>query len=97
MVREGGLREAFELFDSLPTHNFEKGILQSIGYKEFYDCFKHPNRQQLLLFAEQGVPCEGQDVLSQCIQKLQTKTFQYASYQLKWLASRFQNLSVKVL
>jgi len=27
MVNEGGIDEAFELFDKLKNHNFEKGIL----------------------------------------------------------------------
>ena len=39
MVAEGGLKEAFDLFDSFEQHNFEKGILQSIGYKEFYEAY----------------------------------------------------------
>jgi len=39
MVREGGLEEALRLFDELHEHNFEKGVLQSIGYKEFYKIY----------------------------------------------------------
>lgn len=97
MVSQGGLREAFQLFDAFETHNFQKGILQSIGYKEFYDCYTSPNKQKLLLYAEEKIDCEEKGVVDRCIAKLQSKTFQYASYQLKWLNSRFKNIDVKVL
>lgn len=40
MVKDGGLKEAFNLFDTFPTLDFTKGILQSIGYKEFYDAYQ---------------------------------------------------------
>ena len=40
----GGLQEIFELFDRFNNEkielNFEKGILQAIGYKEFYGFYK---------------------------------------------------------
>jgi len=39
MVVKGGLKEALEIFDALDQHNFEKGLLQSIGYKEFYSAY----------------------------------------------------------
>ena len=40
MARQGGMAEAFQVFDSFTEHNFEKGILQSIGYKEFYEIYQ---------------------------------------------------------
>lgn len=41
----GGLQEIFQLFDRFIENkielNFEKGILQAIGYKEFYNFYNH--------------------------------------------------------
>ena len=56
MVSEGGLREALDLFDQLKDHNFEKGLLQSIGYKEFYPVYKLKNPLQAIDYVEKRVP-----------------------------------------
>ena len=88
MVSEGGLSEALDLFSSLENHNFEKGILQSIGYKEFYDVYNLKKPDQVLEYIANGVPFDQSNVVEDCIVKLENKTMQYAQYQLKWLESR---------
>jgi len=41
VFEDGGLQEAFKVFEALQKPlNFEKGILQAIGYKEFYPLFE---------------------------------------------------------
>jgi hypothetical protein len=43
MVSTGGLHEVWHVFQQLEKHgplNFEKGILQSIGYKEFHSFYQ---------------------------------------------------------
>jgi tRNA A37 N6-isopentenylltransferase MiaA len=89
MIKEGGLEEALTLFDGLSEHNFEKGILQSIGYKEFYEIYQLGEPGRALDFAVRGVPFENSEVVEEGIRQLQAKTMQYAAYQLKWLNSRF--------
>ena len=56
MVAEGGLKEAFDLFDSFEQHNFEKGILQSIGYKEFYEAYLLKKPTSVLEYVTSKVP-----------------------------------------
>ena len=48
--RDGGMDEAFHLFDKFEKLGkelnwvaFEKGVLQSIGYKEFYGFYRFMN------------------------------------------------------
>lgn len=46
MINEmGGLKEIYELFDAFNQQkrpiDFEKGILQAIGYKEFYPLYQY--------------------------------------------------------
>ena len=80
MVKEGGLEEALRLFDELDEHNFEKGILQSIGYKEFYKIYQVGEAGRVLDYAVRGVPFENSWVVDEGIRQLQLKTMQYAAY-----------------
>ena len=80
MIKEGGLEEALTLFDGLSEHNFEKGILQSIGYKEFYKIYQLGEAGKVLDFAVRGVPFEHSEVVKDGIRQLQAKTMQYAAY-----------------
>jgi len=80
MVKEGGLEEALRLFDGLGEHNFEKGILQSIGYKEFYKIYQLGQEGRVLDYAVRGVPFENSWVVDEGIKQLQSKTMQYAAY-----------------
>jgi tRNA A37 N6-isopentenylltransferase MiaA len=89
MLKEGGLAEALDLFSALPSpHNFEKGILQSIGYKEFYPVFELNKRDEVLKYLQSGSAFPESKIVDQCTQRLQDKTMSYATYQLKWLRSR---------
>jgi tRNA A37 N6-isopentenylltransferase MiaA len=78
-----GLDEIISLFDSHhPSEaplDFEKGLLQAIGYKEFYPYY------QLL---KSGVPPPTQDDLQQAKARLKQKTIEYTKYQIKWLEKR---------
>jgi tRNA A37 N6-isopentenylltransferase MiaA len=77
-----GLDEIISLFDSsYPSEaplDFEKGLLQAIGYKEFYPYY------QLL---KSGVPPTHDD-LQQAKARLKQKTIEYTKYQIKWLEKR---------
>ena len=35
-MMENGLEEAMQVFDKIIEKDFTKGVLQAIGYKEFY-------------------------------------------------------------
>ena len=77
-----GLDEIISLFDSLHATDapldFEKGLLQAIGYKEFYPYY------QLL---KSGVPPTQNDLLH-AKARLKQKTIEYTKYQIKWLEKR---------
>jgi tRNA A37 N6-isopentenylltransferase MiaA len=80
---QGGLDEIISLFDAHhPTSaeplDFEKGLLQAIGYKEFYPYY---------LLLKSGVP-PTEDDLQQAKARLQQKTIEYTKYQIKWLEKR---------
>jgi len=78
--KEGGLEEIVNVFqrceDTFGELNFEKGILQAIGYKEF-----HPYYQ-----AYKAGKVEGEEedlvgeVLSTCKEKLVIATVKFANY-----------------
>ena len=79
-----GLQEATFVLDHFADkYEFSKGILQAIGYKEFFEYYQ-----------EEPMMEEGQKKikLEETITKLCTKTLQYASYQMKWLTKRIQPL-----
>ena len=46
--RDGGLEEALDVFDQIKEDeiDFEKGILQAIGYKEFYEFYQWHKSQE---------------------------------------------------
>ena len=80
---QGGLDEIISLFDahhatSAEPLDFEKGLLQAIGYKEFYPYY---------LLLKSGVPPTEGD-LQQAKTRLQQKTIEYTKYQIKWLEKR---------
>lgn len=85
MIEEGGKDEILRFFEEMegdagevPDEMFEKGILQSIGYKEFYDFYKSvkngEDRQEVALK-------EGMDLLD-------LHTIQYAKYQRKFIQKK---------
>lgn len=78
MVSEGGLKEALDLFEKIKEHNFEKGLLQSIGYKEFYPVYQINSRVQALEYVSSGSPFDQSEIVDKCISNLEVKTMQYA-------------------
>lgn len=89
IYEEKGLAECFDVFTKLGTQgklDFEKGILQAIGYKEFhklYDALENKNQT-----AEEIKDGEKAALLEECITNLGTVTVKYAKYQVKWLRKR---------
>lgn len=82
---QGGLEEIFSVFDfhhslspTEPELDFEKGILQAIGYKEFYPVYE--------LYKQGKTPSE-QDIFDAKL-RLKQKTIDYTKYQIKWLNKR---------
>ena len=82
---EEGLSEIFHVFDAFTDNgtdlerilDFSKGILQSIGYKEFYDYYVDQHKQ-----TQDGT------TLVSAKERLCSKTLSYAQYQMKWLRKR---------
>ena len=79
--QENGLVEIFHVFDTFHGSSdtpldFSKGILQSIGYKEFYDYYQAQKTQNSHI------------TLASAKERLCSKTVQYAQKQKKWLQKR---------
>mmetsp|Transcript_37627 Transcript_37627/g.57658 ORF Transcript_37627/g.57658 Transcript_37627/m.57658 type:complete len:269 (-) Transcript_37627:19-825(-) len=106
---EGGLQESFHVFNKLAKPGsanntyFEKGILQAIGYKEYYPLYlylseNHPELLDYTKFKSNILePADGTTTpelagvaskLKECISKLNAATVKYAKYQKKWLNRR---------
>ena len=81
---EKGLPEILNVFTHFPEPDFSKGILQAIGYKEFWPYVKELN----------------EDSLNISKNNLVTQTVKYAKYQIKWLNKRivgpFDNLILQI-
>ncbi|KAL4505263.1 hypothetical protein ABPG72_016330 [Tetrahymena utriculariae] len=107
MISENGIYEAFYIFETIIPQNVEseedpiflKGVLQSIGYKEFFPFYRlylSRNYYQNLSKEEKTAQIkqlmyedeEGKNVIGQCIEKLVTHTIQYTKRQLKWIRHR---------
>ncbi|KAL4462684.1 hypothetical protein ABPG74_000514 [Tetrahymena malaccensis] len=107
MISENGIYEAFYIFETMIPQNVEseedpvflKGVLQSIGYKEFFPFYRlylSRNYPQNLSKDEKTAQIknlmyedeEGKKVIGQCIEKLVTHTIQYTKRQLKWIRHR---------
>ena len=73
MISGGGLEEIKEIL--LDTqNNYKKGVLQSIGYKEF----------------EPFLQNNDQNTLEKCINSLVLSTLQYSKKQIRWIKNRMQ-------
>ncbi|TNV79078.1 hypothetical protein FGO68_gene8325 [Halteria grandinella] len=95
LFTQGGLKEAFDVFRAShalygETLDFQKGILQAIGYKEFYPLYKHT---QDLSSIEQDA--DSKRILEQCKQGLIQSTMDYTKYQIKWLTKRLSPAFLK--
>lgn len=85
---EKGLLEEMEAFyrdyrvsANLSSCDYEKGILQTIGFKEF--------DKYLRLNPDEKHSPEGQKILEQSIQSMKVATAQYAKRQNRWIKQRF--------
>jgi tRNA A37 N6-isopentenylltransferase MiaA len=80
--QQNGLDEIVSVFDSQLSVaeggdlDFEKGILQAIGYKEFYP---------LYLEIKSGETKDFEKGLAEAKLRLRQKTMDYTKYQIKWL------------
>lgn len=102
MIAQGMLKEIRDFYDSLgelnDTNDYTKGILQTIGFKEFvpylgkYDVgqddlitkFMQRTADDESLEAPEGVA-----VLQSCLEELRLTTKRYSKKQMKWVANRF--------
>ncbi|XP_058820922.1 tRNA dimethylallyltransferase [Topomyia yanbarensis] len=103
MVAQGLLAEIRLFYERYvkpyENNDFHRGILQSIGFKEFvgyldkYDrehdrlITEYMQREQQL--QEETVPPEGLELLQKCLDNLKLVTQRYSKRQLKWINHRF--------
>lgn len=71
-------RERMKNLDQKP--DYQKGIFQTIGFKEFHDYLK--------LEPEARETADGQRILRRSIEEMKVSTRQYAKRQLKWIRRR---------
>lgn len=103
MVDIKGVQEIIEVYENLDSKgplDFQRGVLQSIGYKEFYDFYKKTkgiahkqglNNVSAILQNVNNVENldqELKEVLEECIKKLITATEHYAKRQITWIKNR---------
>ncbi|KAL5970585.1 tRNA dimethylallyltransferase [Taenia solium] len=69
------------LLPSVGTEHWCRGVLQSIGFKEFEDF--------LQLSPSERDSANGQMMLNEAIERMKTATRQYARRQLRWINNRF--------
>lgn len=102
-----GLKEIKIVFDKLtqnqvndvngPQLDFSKGILQSIGYKEFYPFYEKFSESDSTAFENpKSIKNKEQKaLLDNCIESLDKATVKYAKYQQRWLSQRIMPHFVK--
>lgn len=101
MIAQGMLKEIREFYDSLDklneTKDYTKGILQTIGFKEFIPYLeKYDVTQDALIIDfnrrlsgdKRAVP-EGLPLLQSCLEELRLTTKRYSKKQTKWVLNRF--------
>lgn len=106
MVAQGLLTELRQFYDSLggaAVRTYTKGILQTIGFKEFVpylEAFERDEDVRLTAFMRQQTtattntsttitPPAGMVVMQRCLNELRLVTKRYARKQIKWVANRF--------
>ena len=102
-----GINEIVKVFNSFEEPlSFDKGVLQAIGYKEFYGLYQHlksagqthgeftlEDMKAWRAALDSGQIDERTEQLRKCIEGLYTATVRYSKYQSKWLRKRIaQNL-----
>ena len=100
LLEEQGLNEIFSVFSNFKNKNieidFNKGLLQAIGYKEFFplyeiinsnfnDFFNFNTYDQFKEFFKKK---DLEKLYDECLNRLKINTFQYAKYQLKFIEQR---------
>lgn len=101
MITQGMLKEVRDFYDSLDKQNdtkdYTKGILQTIGFKEFipylekYDATQDALITEFMLQASDESPAEpeGVPLLQSCLEELRLTTKRYSKKQMKWVSNRF--------
>jgi len=96
MVDMNGLKEIAKIFQYLENFGpfeFQKGILQSIGYKEFYEFYKklkEKGGEDILRDHEkiESLDVSLKEVIEECKIKLINATESYAKRQVTWIKNR---------
>lgn len=97
-MMERGLIKELEQFHELynkqrlvdgTTPGYDKGILQTIGFKEFHD--------YLILDPTAKESKEGKLILERSLERMKISTRQYAKRQLKWIRRRFMQSGTRDL
>jgi len=106
MVNIEGVKEIIWIFgymEKFGPFNFQRGVLQSIGYKEFYDFYcklkEYAQKQGIENVSDivnnlesiEGLAPELRESLEECKRKLITSTETYAKQQLTWIRNRLYN------
>lgn len=106
MVKQGLLTEIRQFHEHFVKPfgkevDYTKGILQTIGFKEFLPYLTHFDRSEDVLLEElfKGAasdepPCSVA-VLNACLDELKLVTRRYSKKQIKWVRNRFLGASVK--
>ncbi|XP_053691418.1 tRNA dimethylallyltransferase [Sabethes cyaneus] len=103
MVAQGLLEEIRRFYENyvepFEDNDFHRGILQSIGFKEFAAYLSQYDREQDRLITEfmqqkenlqqRLDPPEGLDLLQKCLDNLKLVTQRYSKRQIKWINNRF--------
>lgn len=99
MVAQGMLKEIRQFYDALDdTKDYTKGILQTIGLKEFIPYLEEYDVAQDALITEFNQrksddntteSPEGLPLLQSCLEELRLTTKRYSKKQMKWIVNRF--------
>lgn len=100
MIAQGMLKEIRQFYNSLEdTTDLTKGVLQTIGFKEFVPYLKKydvTQDAQITEFMRKGCSSsvlpempEGVPLLRTCLEELRLTTKRYSKKQMKWVVNRF--------
>jgi tRNA dimethylallyltransferase len=71
------------------SRDFQFGIFQSIGFKEFNDYFVHLGKAKVASETNEKVNQSVQALFEQCVKDMKLSTRRYAKIQMKWIKNRF--------
>jgi tRNA dimethylallyltransferase len=78
------------------SRNFNFGIFQSIGFKEFNDYFKHLESEKVLNETNEKEKKIVKDLLGECVNHMKLSTRRYAKIQIRWIKNRFIKSKIKI-